>query len=137
MAWVYGFARSVTRPVEQLSEAAQRISQGDYDTPLQITRQDEFGQLATSFNSMQAGIAEREDRIVHQGLHDELTQLPNQRLARERLQQKIQIAKRRYESAAVILLGVNRFKQVNETLGHPTGDKLLLRNLFSPARSTS
>ena len=121
----FWMAHSVTRPVQMLSVAAARIKDGQYDTSLDFNRRDEFGQLAKTFNSMQSGIAEREERIAHQAFHDELTQLPNLRLARDRLKHQLGIAHRRHEPVAVIVLGVDRFKQVTETLGHPIGDRLI------------
>lgn len=68
----------------------------------------------------QAGLLE------HQALHDELTHLPNRTLFQDRLQQAIKIATRKNESFAIILLDLDRFKEVNDTFGHDAGDVLLI-----------
>ena len=119
------FARGVTRPIEQLSAAARRVAAGDYDTSLGIERDDELGELATTFARMQAGIADREATIVHRALHDELTQLPNRRLARERLEQALAEGRRDGRPLVVALVGIERYRQVVATLGHPVGEHLL------------
>ena len=49
---VWGLARVTTRPLVELSEAAERVAGGDLDTHIQVTSDDEVGQLATSFNDM-------------------------------------------------------------------------------------
>jgi len=61
----------------------------------------------------------------HNALHDSLTGLPNRALLYERIDQAILHAKREITSAAVVLLDLDRFKEVNDTLGHAVGDKLL------------
>jgi diguanylate cyclase (GGDEF)-like protein len=60
-----------------------------------------------------------------QALHDQLTDLPNRTHFRERLQQALISAKRESESAAVLILDLDRFKEINDTLGHRCGDELL------------
>lgn len=67
---------------------------------------------------------EAEARIAHIALHDALTGLPNRVLFRERLVEHIGRA-RRGEGSAVLCLDLDRFKEVNDTLGHPVGDALL------------
>jgi diguanylate cyclase len=58
-------------------------------------------------------------------LHDPLTELPNRLLFHDRVHQALLHARRSGSRAAVILLDVDRFKELNETLGHHTGDALL------------
>jgi diguanylate cyclase (GGDEF)-like protein len=66
--------------------------------------------------------------IEYRALYDELTALPNRTLFRDRIEQSILAARRSGGSAAVMLLDLDHFKEVNDTLGHETGD-LLLREL--------
>ena len=63
-------------------------------------------------------------KIAHMALHDALTELPNRVLINERLKQALTRV-RRGEVLAVHLLDLDHFKNVNDTLGHPAGDKLL------------
>ncbi len=53
-------ARSLTRPLTRLAQAAQRVEQGDYGAQVQVQCRDEIGQLAGSFNAMVQGLAERD-----------------------------------------------------------------------------
>ena len=67
---------AVSRPLNALVEAAERIGAGDYRTPVRVRSHDEFGLLARAFNAMQSGIAVRERQLAHNALHDPLTGLP-------------------------------------------------------------
>ncbi len=61
----------------------------------------------------------------HQALHDALTGLPNRVLFRDRVQQAVRAAERRSGGCAVMIMDLNHFKEVNDTLGHHHGDVLL------------
>ncbi|BAT51704.1 diguanylate cyclase/phosphodiesterase with FHA and GAF sensor [Nostoc sp. NIES-3756] len=66
-----------------------------------------------------------EDKIRYQALHDLLTGLPNRLLFNELLAKAIANALRRQDSLAVMFLDLDRFKVINDTLGHSLGDRLL------------
>ncbi|MHB1813982.1 MAG: diguanylate cyclase domain-containing protein [Steroidobacteraceae bacterium] len=63
--------------------------------------------------------------ILHRAQHDTLTELPNRLLLLERLTQAVSFARRRRTLLAVMFLDVDRFKQINDSLGHAIGDQLL------------
>jgi diguanylate cyclase (GGDEF)-like protein len=65
------------------------------------------------------------EEIEHQALHDSLTGLPNRALFRDRVEQALLAARRNGERVAVMLIDLDRFKEVNDTLGHDSGDRLL------------
>lgn len=67
-----------------------------------------------------------DELLWNQANYDHLTQLPNRQLFHDRLAQKIIMARRGSDSLALLFLDLDRFKEVNDTLGHDMGDKLLV-----------
>jgi diguanylate cyclase (GGDEF)-like protein/PAS domain S-box-containing protein len=66
-----------------------------------------------------------ETELWHQALHDALTGLPNRTLFRDRVGQALERSRRSGTQQAVLVMDLDRFKEVNDTLGHDTGDRLL------------
>ena len=118
--WV---ARSITGPLLRLDRAVRRLGSGKH-AKLEVASDDEVGRLAQSFNSMVDAVADRERRIGHMALHDDLTGLPNRKLFAEQLDQAL-ARLGPDERVAVAYLDLDNFKAVNDTLGHPAGDALL------------
>ncbi|MBI5890674.1 MAG: diguanylate cyclase [Nitrosomonadales bacterium] len=71
-------------------------------------------------------IKAEQETVAHQAQHDFLTNLPNRLLFRDRFKQQLARAKRQNKKFAVMYIDLDRFKPVNDTLGHLVGDKLLV-----------
>jgi diguanylate cyclase (GGDEF)-like protein len=121
-------ARGIARPVQQLAQVARRIASGDYSAQTPPPGADEIGDLTHAFRSMQDGLAARENKIMDLAYRDTLTGLPNRALFADRLQQALRMAPRLGTPVSVLLMDVDHFKYVNDTLGHQIGD-LMLREL--------
>ena len=123
MGAAFFVGRRVSGPVGALALAAERIRGGEYATRLDVAGADEFATLAEAFNAMQEGIAEREQRIVHQAGHDALTGLPNRERALTLLHGRLQDP--RLAEGALAMIDLRRFHEVNDLLGHRHGDLAL------------
>lgn len=119
-------SRGLSRPLTALAGAVQRIEVGDYAQPVAVHGSDETSELASAFNRMQHGIAEREERIAFQARHDELTRLPNRAAVYSDLRTALVQTKRDTSTLAVLMLDINHFEEINDTLGHQTGDRVLV-----------
>lgn len=118
-------SRSIARPVRDLARVARRIAAGNYTALPPAARGDEIGALAAAFRTMQNGLVARESRIMDLAYRDTLTGLPNRALYSERLDLALKYASRMKTRLAVLLMDLDHFKYVNDTLGHPIGDLLL------------
>ncbi len=82
--------------------------------------------LATGMASIAIEHRRLTDRLSYQAQHDALTGLPNRFLLEDRLQQAIAYANRHHSRLAVLLLDLDGFKYINDTLGHQAGDQVLI-----------
>ena len=119
-------AQRLVVPLRSLLAATQRLSRGEYDTPLQHTgRTDEIGNLARSFDGMRIDIGAQQTEIRRLAYWDRLTGLPNRERFREAVVQAIADSATSAYPLAVLTLDLDRFKHVNDVLGYAFGDRLL------------
>lgn len=118
-------ARRITDPLRKLTEAALRFGRGDYQAQIEIRGTDEIGKLAQTLLSMRDNIAQREAEVRRLAYWDTLTGLPNRVLFLEQLEQALQQAQTSQQSCFVLMLDLDRFKHVNDVMGHKFGDVLL------------
>lgn len=130
LALVFHF--SLTRRVARVVAATERFAAGDLSAQTGFAGSDELSRIGEAFDQMARKIEAdslrlQESRMLleHQALHDVLTDLPNRALIEDRLQQAILSAKRQARPLALLIMDLDGFKEVNDTLGHHMGDLLL------------
>ena len=122
-AW---YSMGIVRPLKTLTDAARRMISGQYDDAIRVDSDDEMGELADSFNTMQNAIAERERRISHQALHDPLTDLPNRSSIMQRLTSAIEHARSADSHVCVLSIRLSRMNEISSTLGHSASDEVIM-----------
>lgn len=115
------FARSITRPLDALSQFARRIGQGSVE-PAPTAGNDEIGLLGRTLHTMQRDILQREQQLLFNAEHDGLTGLYN-RAAVDRLLPAI-LAE---QDGSLLQLNIRHFKHLNDILGFANADKLLVQ----------
>ena len=115
LSWI--ITKNVLNKVRVFTDAADRVKNGDLDFRLQVKSKDEIGQFAETFNHMMTGL--------QQTIKDFLTGVYNHMYFQERLASELERAERYNHSLCLLIFDLDRFKSINDTLGHPAGDSIL------------
>jgi len=118
-------ARLMVGPLQKMLSTTRAITRGEFSDRVEVVTRDEFGELGAAINYMSEKIKERLDHAEHLATVDGLTGLYNHRYFQQRLAQEIQRAGRTGSSVSLLFIDIDYFKQYNDNLGHPAGDKVL------------
>lgn len=125
-AIAYRVARSITRPIQELSDGVRRISEGETDVAIPETRSnDEIGVLTQAFNAMTNQIDRNTKELERLSSTDELTQLHNYRFFKDYLSTEVDTGDEGGQPLALVLCDIDHFKEWNDKFGHARGDEIL------------
>lgn len=118
-AWTY---RSIVSPICRMQRRMATLAGGDLDTPIpEQQRRDEIGSMAAALDHFR-----NTAQMLHRfAFFDQLTGLANRAHCRDRIKRAVAESERFGHPFALLLLDIDHFKEVNETIGHDAGDALL------------
>lgn len=116
----------LTNPLKRLGRQSRLIAAGEFEATLEVGSSiHEVASLASDLNNMRRELVQQAHTLEYQALHDSLTGLPNRIFVRDRVTSNITRAERENTKFALLVMDLDHFKEINDTLGHPIGDIVL------------
>jgi diguanylate cyclase (GGDEF)-like protein len=129
-------SKMITAPLMELMNATQKVrEENDYSTPITVESKDEVGNLSRAFGEMMTQIHKRDLTMQQLAYYDRVSGIPNRHFFEERIEQAISNAQRYGTSCYLMMIDLDDFKIVNDTIGHHVGD-LLLRHVSESLTKT-
>lgn len=125
------FHRFLTQPIARISEAIDKIDPDSPDENLlpvsNAHKDDELGLMTSKFNQILIQFSQTQSKLRKMATRDPLTGLPNRTLLLETIAVTIQRSRVHKRSFALMFIDLDRFKNINDSLGHALGDQFLAR----------
>lgn len=117
--------RKMTRPLKELTEAAQKVAGGDLEVNIDCESKDEVGVLADSVQQMVDHLRHYIDYVNEQAYTDALTGVANKAAYKEYVDELDKRAASEKMKYAVVVMDINNLKKINDNFGHEFGDMLI------------
>ncbi len=132
----YVLARHILRPLRRLSKDIQQFSAGDLSHRIDLHIENEIGDLARGINIMAERLENDQIALAQLAIRDSLTNLYNRREFERLLAEELHRATRYRHPLSLLLIDIDKFKAINDGLGHRAGDQAL-RLISSTIRDIS
>ncbi len=127
IATIFFMKRNLFDPLNLLLSSTKKMQQGEKLDIADVVEKNEMGNLLSAFFKMNEIVHEKTEALTYKAHHDELTGLKNRSMVNDDLEYALQHAKRSHSKVAVYFIDLNKFKEINDTLGHDVGDEVLVK----------